>query len=145
MKRKQTKVMPMLDKRTTRHQAQPDKAALVDMLKQLEAQIAAIPDKPKAVILPDAPPAKTLPEDQIQLLLKMAEVSLRTYGELVPPREVFYVTGSKECPHCGEVKPIIPDFGLKRTGPKKELKPHSWCNACRSSPDSHPGRQRNGR
>jgi hypothetical protein len=147
--RKPLTPFPSHDQRTAKAVgAQPDKSELLEMLKRIEAQLNAPEPESKKVRLPPAPPEKVLPEDEIQTMLKMAEASLRTYGTMVPPREVFYVTGSKTCPHCDpkgkNPRPIVTDFGLKK-GPKGEMKPHSWCLRCRSSPDAHPTRAKYGR
>ena len=148
MKRKQAN--PLYDRRRTRLDTDLlDKAEMLKMLESIKARLEAAPDpKPEPVErispLPPPPEKENLPEDQIQTLLKMAEASLRNYGELVPPREVFYATGTAQCAHCGETKPIAQGadiIGLKK---KKDgsYVPQSWCNKCRSSPDSHPGRRR---
>lgn len=133
---------PMYDGRKTRFD--PERKAILDALDALRARLDAPPPRPTTPEMPKPPERPTLPEGQIQTLLKMAEASLRQYGEIVPPKEVFYVTGEQECPHCGETKSIATEFGFKRSK-GGEVSPQSWCRTCRNSPDSHPGRVGGGR
>lgn len=130
------------DVRTTRHAKQPSKAELMKVLEALTKQIGSMPDQEDA--LPPEPPVKVIPEDQIQASLKLAEASMRTYGEIIPPREVFWAVGNAECPNCHETKPITSDFGFKTLSNGKRV-PQSWCRACRNGPASHPGRARKGK
>jgi hypothetical protein len=47
-----------------------------------------------------------------------------------PPAETDWTKVTKPCPHCHEVKAIVPGFGLV---PKRGvIKPQSWCKDCRA-------------
>jgi hypothetical protein len=147
--KKRSPVMPQHDGRKTRFAVpSTEREEIAKTLKMLEARLAAVDEaerkaEERRAASPRPVPKEKPPlaEDQVQKLLQIAEMSLRTYGEMVPPKEVFYVTGSQVCPHCGEEKQIATEFGFKRLK-DGSVKPQSWCRRCRNSPDSHPGRSK---
>jgi hypothetical protein len=59
----------------------------------------------------------------------IAEANLKAYGTITPPVEQRLAPLSKECPSCGETKPVLSGFGVRmyRGVPRSQ----SQCKTCR--------------
>ncbi len=133
-KNNRSKLPAIYDKRRNRSEV-PDRAKILEALDTLREQVMGnkVPKSPDNLI-PKIPEKKDLDPSQSDVLLDLVKHSLAQYGTVVPPREVFYMTGRATCPGCGHEGPIPSDFGF-RTLKNGDVRPQSNCNKCRGRYD----------